>query len=196
MTGTPGQLGGRLHARDAEQIVDIELTVNGVKRVVAASTRRLLSDLLRHELGLTGTHVGCEHGVCGACTVLVDGSTARSCLLLAVQCAGARVVTIEGLSPADGSLSTVQAAFKDAHALQCGFCTPGFVVAVTALVNELDPAQTLSDEQIREHIAGNLCRCTGYQSIVQAVSRILAERRPPGMTGTAAPAPNCTEDEI
>jgi aerobic carbon-monoxide dehydrogenase small subunit len=186
MTGTPGQLGGRLHARDAEQIADIELTVNGVKRVVAVSTRRLLSDLLRHDLGLTGTHVGCEHGVCGACTVLVDGSPARSCLLLAVQCAGGRVVTIEGLSPADGSLSPVQAAFKEAHGLQCGFCTPGFVVAVTALVDELDPGQTLSDEQIREHIAGNLCRCTGYQSIVQAVSRILTERCPPRASATDA----------
>jgi aerobic carbon-monoxide dehydrogenase small subunit len=192
MTGTPGQLGGRLHARDAEQIADIELTVNGVKRVVAVSTRRLLSDLLRHDLGLTGTHVGCEHGVCGACTVLVDGSPARSCLLLAVQCAGGRVVTIEGLSPADGSLSRVQAAFKEAHGLQCGFCTPGFVVAVTALIDELDPGQTLSDEQIREHIAGNLCRCTGYQSIVQAVSRILTERCPPRASATDA---TCAEDE-
>jgi carbon-monoxide dehydrogenase small subunit len=136
----------------------------------------LLSDLLRHDLGLTGTHVGCEHGVCGACTVLVEGSPARSCLLLAVQCDGARVVTIEGLSPADGSLSKVQGAFKDAHALQCGFCTPGFVVTVTALLDELDDECTVTEEQIREHIAGNLCRCTGYQSIVQAVARLIAER--------------------
>lgn len=160
----------------AEDPVAIEVTVNGAARRDWVTPRLLLSDFLRHRLGLTGTHVGCEHGVCGACTVLVEGSPARSCLLLAVQCDGAQVVTIEGLSPADGSLSKVQSAFKDAHALQCGFCTPGFVVAVTALLGELGDECTLTEDEIREHIAGNLCRCTGYQSIVQAVARLIAER--------------------
>ncbi|HEV7762033.1 MAG TPA: (2Fe-2S)-binding protein, partial [Acidimicrobiales bacterium] len=128
--------------------------------------RLTLADFLREELRLTGTHLGCEHGVCGACTVLVDGATVRSCLMFAVQAQGAEVTTIEGIAADDGELSVVQAAFREAHGLQCGFCTPGFVVTVTALLEENpDP----SDAEIREALSGNLCRCTGYQGIVKAV---------------------------
>ena len=148
----------------------VRLTVNGetVEREVEA--RRSLADLLRDDLGLTGTHVGCEHGVCGACTVLVDGRSARSCLLLAVQLPGARVTTIEGLTPPDG-LSPLQEAFRACHAMQCGFCTPGMIVAST----ELLAATPAPDEAaIREALAGNLCMCTGYVNIVRAVIRAAA----------------------
>ncbi|HEX5528652.1 MAG TPA: (2Fe-2S)-binding protein [Methylomirabilota bacterium] len=148
----------------------VRLTVNGetVEREVEA--RRSLADLLRDDLGLTGTHVGCEHGVCGACTVLVDGRSARSCLLLAVQLEGARVTTIEGLTPPDG-LSPLQEAFRTCHAMQCGFCTPGMIVAST----ELLAATPAPDEAaIREALAGNLCMCTGYVNIVRAVIRAAA----------------------
>ena len=131
----------------------------------------LLSDALRDELGLTGTHVGCEHGVCGACTVLVDGAAVRSCLVLAVQADGAAVTTVEGLTPPDG-LSPVQAAMRDCHALQCGFCTPGIVVSMTAYLDE-HPRPT--DDDLREALSGNLCRCTGYAKIFDAV-RLAAER--------------------
>jgi carbon-monoxide dehydrogenase small subunit len=143
----------------------VRLTVNGraVERVVAP--RRSLADFLRDDLALTGTHVGCEHGVCGACTVLLDGSAVRSCLLLAVQCEGAHVTTIEGLTPAEG-VSPLQAAFRACHALQCGFCTPGMIVtAHELLASNASPTR----EQIREAIAGNLCMCTGYVNIVHAV---------------------------
>jgi aerobic-type carbon monoxide dehydrogenase small subunit (CoxS/CutS family) len=154
----------------------VRLTVNGevVEREVEA--RRSLADLLRDDLGLTGTHVGCEHGVCGACTVLVDGRSARSCLLLAVQMADARVITIEGLTPADG-LSPLQEAFRACHAMQCGFCTPGMIVASTELL-----AATPSPDEaaIREALAGNLCMCTGYVNIVRAVARADARRVEPG----------------
>ena len=148
----------------------VRLTVNGetVEREVEA--RRSLADLLRDDLGLTGTHVGCEHGVCGACTVLVDGRSARSCLLLAVQLPGARVTTIEGLTP-PGGLSPLQEAFRACHAMQCGFCTPGMIVAST----ELLAATPAPDEAaIREALAGNLCMCTGYVNIVRAVIRAAA----------------------
>jgi carbon-monoxide dehydrogenase small subunit len=128
----------------------------------------LLSDFLRHDLGLTGTHVGCEHGVCGCCTVLLDSLPVRSCLMLAVQAVGHEVTTIEGLVRADGSLHPVQQAFHECHALQCGFCTPGFVMAVAGLLAE-NPAPEAA--QIDEGIAGNLCRCTGYASIRRAVAR-------------------------
>jgi carbon-monoxide dehydrogenase small subunit len=154
----------------------IRLTVNGetVEREVEA--RRSLADLLREDLGLTGTHVGCEHGVCGACTVLVDGRSARSCLLLAVQLEGARVTTIEGLTPSDG-LSPLQEAFRACHAMQCGFCTPGMIVAST----ELLAATAVPDEAaIREALAGNLCMCTGYVNIVRAVVEAAARRADPG----------------
>ena len=149
----------------------VRLSVNGrlVERTVAA--RRSLADVLREDLGLTGTHVGCEHGVCGACTVLVDGRSARSCLLLAVQLDGAEVTTVEGLTPAEG-LSVLQEAFRECHALQCGFCTPGMLAAAHELLAE-NPAPTRED--IRAAIAGNLCMCTGYVNIVRAIE--LAARR-------------------
>jgi aerobic carbon-monoxide dehydrogenase small subunit len=158
--------------------VEVHLNVNGEDRRLTVEPRRTLADALREELRLTGTHVGCEHGVCGACTVLVDGAAVRACLLLAVQLDGREVVTIEGLSCADGSLTPVQQAFRDCHGLQCGFCTPGFVVSVTALLEEHpDP----TEQQIRHGLAGNLCRCTGYQGIVAAVRQVAAsnaEARP------------------
>ena len=143
------------------------MAVNGqaVERVVEA--RRSLSDFLREDLGLTGTHVGCEHGVCGACTVLVDGESARSCLLLAVQLDGAAVTTIEGLTPAAG-LSPLQEAFRACHGLQCGFCTPGMIVVAHELLAR-NAAPT--SEEIREALAANLCMCTGYVNIVRAVAR-------------------------
>ena len=149
----------------------VRLRVNGrvVERTVAA--RRSLADLLREDLGLTGTHVGCEHGVCGACTVLVDGRTARSCLLLAVQLDGAEVTTVEGLTPAEG-LSVLQESFRECHALQCGFCTPGMLATAHELLAE-NAAPTR--DEIRAAFAGNLCMCTGYINIVRAVE--LAARR-------------------
>ncbi|RRO20621.1 (2Fe-2S)-binding protein [Saccharopolyspora rhizosphaerae] len=145
---------------------DISLTVNGraVRRTVPV--RRLLVDFLREDLVLTGTHAGCEHGICGACTVLVDGEPARSCITLAVQADGCEVVTVEGLTPEDG-LSPLQQAFKDCHGLQCGFCTPGFLVTVAAA----SPDEHPTDPDIRELLSGNLCRCTGYQHIVDSVKR-------------------------
>jgi aerobic carbon-monoxide dehydrogenase small subunit len=142
--------------------------VNGLPRPAAVSVRRLLSDYLRHDLGLTGTHVGCEHGVCGCCTVLLDGKPIRSCLMLAVQAEGHEVTTIEGLAPPGAPLGPVQRAFKECHGLQCGFCTPGFVLAITGLLAE-NPSP--SRQEIEEGIAGNLCRCTGYASIRRSVVR-------------------------
>ena len=146
----------------------ITVTVNGVPREATVPVRRLLSDALRHDLGLTGTHVGCEHGVCGACTVIVDGDPMRSCLLLAVQVDGRTVQTVEGLAAADGTLHPVQEAFRECHALQCGFCTPGFLMTLEPIVASTDIG-ALDDRAIRELLAGNLCRCTGYQNIVKAV---------------------------
>jgi aerobic carbon-monoxide dehydrogenase small subunit len=153
---------------------EVELTVNGVQRTMRVPARRLLSDALRHDLGLTGTHVGCEHGVCGACTVLVDGRPVRSCLLFAVTVHGSSVTTVEGCCEPDGSLGPVQQAFWDCHGLQCGFCTPGFVTTITAYLEE-SPEPTA--EEAREAIAGNLCRCTGYQNIVASVLRAAELRR-------------------
>ena len=144
------------------------MRVNGAERAAPADPRRLLSDHLRHDLGLTGTHVGCEHGVCGCCTVLLDGAPVRSCLLLAVQAEGHEVTTIEGLAPESGPLHPVQQAFHECHGLQCGFCTPGFVMAVAGLLAR-NPSPT--EQEIEEGIAGNLCRCTGYASIRRAVRR-------------------------
>jgi carbon-monoxide dehydrogenase small subunit len=152
----------------------VELTVNGVPRAADVPARRLLSDFLRHDLGLTGTHVGCEHGVCGACTVLLDGSPVRSCLLFAVSVSGASVMTIEGCGAAGGELGPVQQAFLECHGLQCGFCTPGFVTTITAYLEE-NPAPT--EEEARHAIAGNLCRCTGYQNIVASVLRAAELKR-------------------
>jgi aerobic carbon-monoxide dehydrogenase small subunit len=151
----------------SEPLFDFAVTVNGVARELRVPARRLLSDALRHDLGLVGTHVGCEHGVCGACTVLLDGDPVRSCLLFAVSVEGGSITTVEGLADGD-RLSPVQQAFRECHALQCGFCTPGFLTTVTAYLEE-NPAPTAA--QAREAIAGNLCRCTGYQNIVTAVQR-------------------------
>ena len=146
--------------------VEVRVTVNGRAVEAQVEPRLTLADFLRERCHLTGTHLGCEHGVCGACTVLLDGEAVRSCLVFAVQAAGAELTTIEGLSPPDGELSTVQAAFRDCHGLQCGFCTPGFVVSVTAFLRDNpDP----SDDEIRHALSGNLCRCTGYQGILKAV---------------------------
>jgi carbon-monoxide dehydrogenase small subunit len=152
--------------------VTLTLIVNGERRDARVEPRKTLADFLREDCALTGTHLGCEHGVCGACTVLLDGEAVRACLLFAVQAEGASVTTVEGLSPNDGSLSPVQEAFRDAHGLQCGFCTAGFIVSVTAFLRD-HPSP--SDDEIREGLSGNLCRCTGYQGIVNAV-RLTAER--------------------
>lgn len=150
----------------------IEVMVNGVSYSKEVEPRLLLSDFLRHELDLTGTHVGCEHGVCGACTVLLDGEPVRSCLMFAVQANGHEIATVEGLATSEDELHPVQQAFWDAHGLQCGFCTPGFLMTIVAFLKE-NPDPT--EAEIREAISGNLCRCTGYQNIVSAV-RLVAER--------------------
>jgi carbon-monoxide dehydrogenase small subunit len=147
---------------------EVTLIVNGVPRTARVPARRLLADVLRHDFGLTGTHLGCEHGVCGACTVLVDGRAVRSCLLFAVTVDGAEVTTVEGCGTPEGGLGPVQQAFVDSHGLQCGFCTPGFVTTITAYLRE-HPNPT--EEEAREAIGGNLCRCTGYQNIVKSVLR-------------------------
>jgi aerobic carbon-monoxide dehydrogenase small subunit len=154
--------------------VDIRLTVNGQLRDATVEPRLTLADFLRERCQLTGTHLGCEHGVCGACTVLLDGAAVRSCLVFAVQADGAEVTTVEGLGSEGGGLSVVQQAFRDCHGLQCGFCTPGFVVSVTALLRD-NPDPT--DEQIRHGLAGNLCRCTGYQGILAAARQAAAAPR-------------------
>jgi len=150
-------------------MVDVSVTVrvNGELHRAVVEPRRTLADFLRENCRLTGTHLGCEHGVCGACTVLLDGRAVRSCLVLAVQTDGREVTTVEGLSNGDG-LTPVQEAFRAEHGLQCGFCTPGFIVSVTALLAD-NP--TPSDDEIREGLSGNLCRCTGYQGIIRAVRR-------------------------
>jgi carbon-monoxide dehydrogenase small subunit len=145
----------------------VRLRVNGVWHEAEVPARRLLSDFLRHDLRLTGTHVGCEHGVCGACTVLVDGRPVRSCLMLAVTASGAEVTTVEGLGTA-ARMHPVQQAFRECHGLQCGFCTPGFLTTVAAYLDE-NPEPT--EEEAREAVSGNLCRCTGYQNIVASVLR-------------------------
>ncbi len=147
-----------------EQVVSV--IVNGERRRALVEPRTTLADYLREGCGLTGTHLGCEHGVCGACTVLLDGRAVRSCLLFAVQVEGADVRTVEGLSGPDGELHPVQAAFREAHGLQCGFCTPGFLMSVVGMLDE-NPSPT--EAEIREGLSGNLCRCTGYQGIIRAV---------------------------
>ncbi len=153
-------------------IHSISLSVNGQPYSGEVEPRMLFSDYLRHELGLTGTHVGCEHGVCGACTVLLDGQPVRSCLMLAVQAEGHEVSTVEGLASSTEDLHPIQEAFWEAHGLQCGFCTPGFLMTlVPFLAENPDPTET----EIREAISGNLCRCTGYQNIVEA-ARLAAEK--------------------
>ena len=165
--------------------VDLERTisvvVNGTSREVTVPARRLLSDALRHDLGLTGTHVGCEHGVCGACTVLVDGDPVRSCLMLAVQVDGHEVRTVEGLARSDHQggevLHPVQEAFRECHALQCGFCTPGFLMTIAAGLEARDPHAEVTDDEVEDMVGGNLCRCTGYANIKKAVRHAAATMR-------------------
>ena len=161
----------------ADELHDVTVTVNGVARSARVPARRLLSDVLRHDLRLTGTHVGCEHGVCGACTVLVDGDPVRSCLVLAVQAQGHEVTTVEGLGSDVDAMSHVQRAFAECHGLQCGFCTPGFLTTVTAFLAEHEDP---TEEEAREAVSGNLCRCTGYQNIVASVLRAAELRREEG----------------
>jgi carbon-monoxide dehydrogenase small subunit len=148
------------------EIAAVEVRVNGTARRAGVEPRLTLADFLRERCQLTGTHLGCEHGVCGACTVLLDGEAVRSCLVFAVQADGAEVTTIEGIAGPDGELSPVQAAFREHHGLQCGFCTPGFVLSATAFLRD-NPRPT--DDEIRDGLSGNLCRCTGYQGILNAI---------------------------
>jgi carbon-monoxide dehydrogenase small subunit len=162
---------------------NVRMVVNGEARDATVEPRRTLADYLREECHLTGTHLGCEHGVCGACTVLVDGAAVRSCLMFAVQAEGADVTTIEGIGGPDGALSDVQQAFRAAHGLQCGFCTPGFVVSVTAFLRT-NPNPT--DQQIRDALSGNLCRCTGYQGIINAVRLVAGVSAGTADTGASA----------
>jgi len=172
---------------DAEPQHEVAITVNGLPRSATVPARRLLSDLLRHDLRLTGTHVGCEHGVCGACTVLLDGAPIRSCLTFAVAVDGREVTTIEGLAAEDGTLHPVQQAFQDHHGLQCGFCTPGFVMSACGyLAHEPDADDP---EEIREEMAGNLCRCTGYAGILAAVKQAAGVLRDSGADPRARHAP-------
>ena len=146
-------------------MADLTITVNGTTHQLSVEPRKVLADVLREDCGLTGTHLGCEHGVCGACTVIIDGDAVRSCLQFAVQADGSSITTIEGIAP-DGTLTPVQQAMADHHGLQCGFCTPGFVVSITAF---LDANPRPTDTEIREGMSGNICRCTGYQGILKAV---------------------------
>jgi aerobic-type carbon monoxide dehydrogenase small subunit (CoxS/CutS family) len=169
--------------------IEIDLTVNGVQRHGATEARKTLADFLRDDLELTGTHIGCEHGVCGACTVLVDDEPVRSCLMFAVQARGCRVRTIEGLA-SDGALNPLQEALWASHSFQCGFCTPGFVMQITALLEE-NPSP--DEAEIREVLSGNICRCTGYQSIVAGVLRA-AGRQPAVAGGHGAEAHSITGD--
>jgi carbon-monoxide dehydrogenase small subunit len=150
----------------------IKVTVNGTTYARVVEPRLLLTDFLRHELGLTGTHVGCEHGVCGACTVLIDGSSARACLFLAVQADGSEIRTVESLGTTE-SLSALQAAFREHHALQCGFCTPGMLMTALDMLAKYPLA---TDAEIRDGLSGNLCRCTGYENIVAAIRAVVAQR--------------------
>ncbi len=152
----------------------ITLTVNGRRHEIEVETRLTLADCLRHTLGLTGTHLGCEHGVCGACTVLVEGRSIRSCLMLAVQADGAEITTVEGLAAADGSLHPLQQAFHDKHGLQCGFCTPGILMTLKEMLQEHPEPD---EDEIREALSGHLCRCTGYQNIVAAALDAAARLR-------------------
>jgi 2-furoyl-CoA dehydrogenase 2Fe-2S iron sulfur subunit len=154
------------------QTRNIKTVVNGIAYERQVEPRRMLGDFLRHDLNLTGTHYGCEHGVCGACTILLDGRTARACLTLAVQADGHSLTTVEGLAGTDGTLNELQKAFVQCHALQCGFCTPGMLMTLTELLGETDNP---SEAEVREAITGNICRCTGYQPIVAAA--LLAAKR-------------------
>ena len=154
--------------------IDITLNVNGREHNISVEPRKTLVDAIRDDCGLTGTHIGCEHGVCGACTVILDGQPVRSCLMFAVQAQGKSIRTVEGLSQ-DGSLHPLQSAFMANHALQCGFCTPGFLMLSTAML-EREP--DIGEDEMRDVLSSNLCRCTGYQNIVKAVKAVQAELRP------------------
>lgn len=157
-----------------EHCRDLRLTINGRAWKGEVPVRKLLADVLREDLRLTGTHLGCEHGVCGACTVLWDGVPMRSCLAFGVQAEGAEITTVEGLAEGEDDMTPIQRAFWELHGLQCGFCTPGFLMAIVAFLEEVeDPTR----EEIREALSGNLCRCTGYENIVRAVERVVAETR-------------------
>ena len=149
------------------EYINVQLSVNGALRELNVEPRKTLADALREDLGLTGTHLGCEHGVCGACTVLLNGEAVRSCILLAVQARNAEVQTIEGLQQ-NGVMHPVQQAFRESHSFQCGFCTPGFVMSTVALLAE---NSSPTEQEIRKGLSGNICRCTGYQSIVEGVQR-------------------------
>lgn len=152
----------------------IELTINGTRYEAIIEPRRTLADVIRHDLGLTGTHVGCEHGICGSCTVLIDGAPARACLMFAVQAEGSEIRTVESLAGEDGTMNDLQQCFSAHHGLQCGFCTPGFLMLAEGYLAETpDPTR----EEIREVVASNLCRCTGYQTIVDAIEDCAARRR-------------------
>jgi carbon-monoxide dehydrogenase small subunit len=153
----------------------VRVTVNGETYERTVEARRTLADFLRDDLGLTGTHLGCEHGVCGACTILLDGRTVRSCLLFAVQADGSEILTVEGLAAPDGTLHPLQEAFWDHHALQCGFCTPGFLMTAYEFLKE-NPSPT--EREVREALSGNLCRCTGYQNIVDALLALAGKELP------------------
>ena len=168
MTGRPARAAAAPRSPDPR--VAVAMTVNGERVEREVSPRLLLSDFIRHEAGLTGTHVGCEHGVCGCCTVIIDGRAGRSCLAFAVQADGAEIRTIEGVAGDDGRLHPLQQAFLECHALQCGYCTPGFVMAILAHLDD-EPEPDLSDDAVREVLSGNLCRCTGYANIVAAFRR-------------------------
>jgi aerobic-type carbon monoxide dehydrogenase small subunit (CoxS/CutS family) len=166
-----------------KDIHSMRITVNGRHHEIEVESRRTLADVLRHDLGYTGTHLGCEHGICGACTVLLDGLPVRSCLVFGVQAEGGEVETVEGLE-SDGRLSPLQEAFSAHHALQCGFCTPGFLMLATGFLREnLDP----SEEEIREAMSSNLCRCTGYQGIIEAVQAAAGEDREAAVDEKVAP---------
>ena len=174
----------------------VSLTVNGETVSVFVDPRRHLGDVLREELGLTGTHLGCEHGVCGACTVLVDGSPVRSCLVLAVQVDGAEVTTVEGLARSDSAggqvLHPIQEAFHECHALQCGFCTPGFLTTIAAGLDARDPAVEITDDEVDELVGGNLCRCTGYANIKKACRHAAAAMRDRAEMAISAPDDGAT----
>ncbi len=158
-------------ANRAEPKSTVKMTVNGTEVEREVSTRMLLSDFIRHELELTGTHVGCEHGVCGACTIIVDGRAARSCLTFAIQADGADIRTIESVAGEGGELHPLQEAFQDNHALQCGYCTPGMIMNILSQI-EAGDKRDMTDDDIREMLSGNLCRCTGYANIIKAVRAV------------------------
>jgi 2-furoyl-CoA dehydrogenase 2Fe-2S iron sulfur subunit len=172
-----------MNVLDGDVVHPLRLTLNGRERCANVEPRRLLSDFLRHDLGATGVHVGCEHGVCGACTVLVDGAAQRACLTLAVQADGREVRTVESLADVDGTLDDLQAAFRRHHALQCGFCTPGILMSCVDWLARCAQGPVPTEDDVRIMLSGTLCRCTGYTPIVAAVLDVVQQRR--GLTTTS-----------